>query len=308
YSKLAAQRVVFSDSLDAGEGIPVAVKSHADEIRCLGELQALARDLFGHPGFPRMIGLQRQVGAEQLMSIAQERLAHALAEERDARDARHRDHQGRGEHAQLAGAPVAPQHAQGLAHATMRPAASRSIRPQRPARLSSCVTITSVVPYSRFRSKSRRITPAPESASRLPVGSSARIASSVDLPEPEAPITATASPRVISRSMSRRMTRSLAPLFTTLPMPFAVTTFLLFMVFACSAQAAGRSILVYGDSLSAAYGISQARGWVALLGERLKRERPDYSVVNASISGETTSGGLARIKPALERHRPAILI
>jgi len=71
---------------------------------------------------------------------------------------------------------------------------------------------------------------------------------------------------------------------------------------------AGRSILVYGDSLSAAYGISQARSWVALLGERLKRERPDYIVVNASISGETTSGGLARIKPALERHRPAIVI
>ena len=60
--------------------------------------------------------------------------------------------------------------------------------------------------------------------------------------------------------------------------------------------------------MSAAYGIGQARGWVALLGERLKRERPDYSVVNASISGETTSGGLARIKPALERHRPAIVI
>jgi acyl-CoA thioesterase-1 len=60
--------------------------------------------------------------------------------------------------------------------------------------------------------------------------------------------------------------------------------------------------------LSAAYGISQARGWVALLGERLKRERPDYIVVNASISGETTGGGLARIKPALERHRPAIVI
>ena len=60
--------------------------------------------------------------------------------------------------------------------------------------------------------------------------------------------------------------------------------------------------------MSAAYGISQARGWVALLGERLKRERPDYIVVNASISGETTGGGLARIKPALERHRPAIVI
>ncbi len=60
--------------------------------------------------------------------------------------------------------------------------------------------------------------------------------------------------------------------------------------------------------MSAAYGISQARGWVALLGERLKRERSDYIVVNASLSGETTSGGLTRIKPALERHRPAIVI
>jgi acyl-CoA thioesterase-1 len=80
------------------------------------------------------------------------------------------------------------------------------------------------------------------------------------------------------------------------------------MVFACSAQAAERSILVYGDSLSAAHGISQARGWVALLGERLKRERSDYIVVNASISGETTSGGLTHIKTALERHRPAIVI
>jgi acyl-CoA thioesterase-1 len=69
-----------------------------------------------------------------------------------------------------------------------------------------------------------------------------------------------------------------------------------------------RSILVYGDSLSAAYGIAQARGWVALLGERLKRERPDYSVVNASISGETTAGGRTRLKAALERHKPAILV
>jgi len=69
-----------------------------------------------------------------------------------------------------------------------------------------------------------------------------------------------------------------------------------------------RSILVYGDSLSAAYGIAQARGWVALLGERLKRERPDYSVVNASISGETTAGGRARLQGALERHKPAIVV
>ena len=67
-------------------------------------------------------------------------------------------------------------------------------------------------------------------------------------------------------------------------------------------------MLVYGDSLSAAYGMPQRRGWVALLEERLKRERPDYSVVNASISGETTAGGLARIAKVLEREKPAIVI
>jgi acyl-CoA thioesterase-1 len=81
------------------------------------------------------------------------------------------------------------------------------------------------------------------------------------------------------------------------------------MLFAFSAQGAPeRSILVFGDSLSAAYGISQPRGWVALLAERLKRERPDYIVVNASISGETSSGGAARIAAALEKHRPSVVV
>jgi acyl-CoA thioesterase-1 len=97
-------------------------------------------------------------------------------------------------------------------------------------------------------------------------------------------------------------------------MPRAARTLLVFIVLVVGAAmpaagwAAEKSILVFGDSLSAAYGIAQARGWVALLAERLKRERPDYSVVNASISGETTAGGLARIDSALEKHRPAIVI
>ncbi len=52
----------------------------------------------------------------------------------------------------------------------------------------------------------------------------------------------------------------------------------------------------------------ERRGWVALLEERLKRERPDYSVANASISGETTAGGLARIAGVLARNKPAIVI
>lgn len=71
---------------------------------------------------------------------------------------------------------------------------------------------------------------------------------------------------------------------------------------------AGPPILVYGDSLSAAYGISQKDGWVTLLQERLKQTRLDYTVVNASISGETSSGGASRIAATLAQHQPAIVI
>jgi len=76
-----------------------------------------------------------------------------------------------------------------------------------------------------------------------------------------------------------------------------------------SAQAlAARTILVFGDSLSAAYGIRQQDGWVALLQQRLQQERIDYNAVNASISGETSSGGAARIAAALAAHKPSITI
>lgn len=75
-----------------------------------------------------------------------------------------------------------------------------------------------------------------------------------------------------------------------------------------ASHAATKSILVLGDSLSAAYGIAAARGWVALLGERVARERPDYRVVNASVSGETSAGGRARMAGELARHRPAVVI
>jgi acyl-CoA thioesterase-1 len=74
------------------------------------------------------------------------------------------------------------------------------------------------------------------------------------------------------------------------------------------AHAATKSILVLGDSLSAAYGLAAERGWVALLGERLARERPDYRVVNSSVSGETSAGGRARIAGELARHRPTVVI
>ncbi len=73
------------------------------------------------------------------------------------------------------------------------------------------------------------------------------------------------------------------------------------------AQAA-KNILVFGDSLSAGYGIAVAESWPALLQEELARSHPEYRVVNASISGETTEGGRQRIAAALREHRPAIVI
>ncbi len=71
---------------------------------------------------------------------------------------------------------------------------------------------------------------------------------------------------------------------------------------------ASETILVLGDSLSAAFGIEKEQGWVNLLRQRLKQHGYDYRVINASISGETTSGGLARLQPLLKRHQPTIVI
>lgn len=68
------------------------------------------------------------------------------------------------------------------------------------------------------------------------------------------------------------------------------------------------SILVLGDSLSAAYGIRLEQGWVALLAERLKAKGYGSAVVNASSSGETTGGALARLPRALELHRPGVVV
>ncbi len=81
------------------------------------------------------------------------------------------------------------------------------------------------------------------------------------------------------------------------------------VLLACGGTAlAAPTILVYGDSLSAAYGIPQNEGWVALLVERLKQRKSNYTVVNASISGETSAGGAARIRAVLAKTRPAIVI
>ncbi len=76
----------------------------------------------------------------------------------------------------------------------------------------------------------------------------------------------------------------------------------------CGLAHASPTLLVFGDSLSAAYGIGQQAGWVTLLQERLRQKRLDYTVINASVSGETTSGGAARIASTLAAHRPVIVI
>ena len=68
------------------------------------------------------------------------------------------------------------------------------------------------------------------------------------------------------------------------------------------------TILVFGDSLAAGYGLPREQGWVHLLEQRLRAEKFDYKVVNASISGETTLGGRNRINAALKTHRPGIVI
>ncbi len=69
-----------------------------------------------------------------------------------------------------------------------------------------------------------------------------------------------------------------------------------------------RTVLVMGDSLSAAYGLTAAQGWVALTANRIGAQKPGWRVVNASVSGETTAGGAARIAGELQRNKPAVVV
>ncbi|MDN7607925.1 arylesterase [Burkholderia multivorans] len=78
---------------------------------------------------------------------------------------------------------------------------------------------------------------------------------------------------------------------------------------AAPAATAGQPVIaVLGDSLSAEYGLPRDTGWVALLRQRLATERIDYSVANASVSGDTTSGGRARLSAVLQRLKPSIVV
>lgn len=71
---------------------------------------------------------------------------------------------------------------------------------------------------------------------------------------------------------------------------------------------ATRNLLVFGDSLSAGYGIRPEASWPSLLQARITEQRLDYNVVNASISGETTAGGRSRLAAALRQHQPAVVV
>jgi acyl-CoA thioesterase I len=79
------------------------------------------------------------------------------------------------------------------------------------------------------------------------------------------------------------------------------------LVLAAPALAA-RTVLVFGDSLSAAYGLATQEGWASLLAARLAAANPPWEVTNASVSGETTAGGLSRLAQDLRRHRPSIVL
>lgn len=92
---------------------------------------------------------------------------------------------------------------------------------------------------------------------------------------------------------------------------FLVLVLVLYSLFGAPvpAHASGKPvILVLGDSLSAWYGLRPGQGWVSLLERRLGAQGYEYRLVNASVSGETTVGGLERLPRALEKHRPAIVI
>ena len=75
-----------------------------------------------------------------------------------------------------------------------------------------------------------------------------------------------------------------------------------------ASDTAPANVLVFGDSLSAAYGVAPGKGWVDLLAQRLRDEGRDVAVINASVSGETTQGGVTRIEDALARHAPGVLV
>ncbi|MEO7495730.1 MAG: arylesterase [Massilia sp.] len=82
----------------------------------------------------------------------------------------------------------------------------------------------------------------------------------------------------------------------------------LLLAASASAYSAPKTVLVLGDSLSAEYGLNRGSGWVALLEHKLQEEKIDATIVNASISGETTSGGMTRLPALLAQYKPQFVV
>lgn len=85
-------------------------------------------------------------------------------------------------------------------------------------------------------------------------------------------------------------------------------TALLLLGGAASVHSAPKTVLVVGDSLSAEYGLSRGAGWVALAEQRMRDQKLDAAIVNASVSGETTSGGRTRLPALLDKYHPAVIV
>ncbi|RMP22405.1 Acyl-CoA thioesterase I [Pseudomonas syringae pv. delphinii] len=145
--------------------------------------------------------------------------------------------------------------------------------------------------------------------------------SRVDLPEPEAPTMASVSPLFSSRESSCRMVRSPSVLGTTLLRLWALRILSLMEnpmrawflsaglgLLLLSQGAMAGTVLIVGDSISAAFGLDTRVGWVSLLEQRLKAEGYTDKVVNASISGDTSAGGQARLPALLAEHKPELVI
>jgi len=112
----------------------------------------------------------------------------------------------------------------------------------------------------------------------------------------------------MNERLSMQVKRRDIMLSAALGLPFAGTGLSLAQTKAPAQPAAAPVVLVVGDSLSAEYGIARGSGWVALLEKRLASQKVAARVVNASISGDTTSGGRARLSALLSQHRPAVVV
>ncbi len=104
------------------------------------------------------------------------------------------------------------------------------------------------------------------------------------------------------------MTSMLSRLFSYTSYGLLVSLALLLMAPSQAKSSEKQTILVLGDSLSAGYNIPLEKGWVNLLRQKLQKDNPEVKVINASVSGDTTGQGLARLKPLLEEHQPDLVI